>query len=321
MKRIYFDQNIWIDIQEKRNDLSLELMKKIINYEKVQLIYSPANCEEICNSFRSNNIKNKISEDKKNERVSIISTLTKNTEIVPYPNSSFNVIESPFGNNGPQIIKEAPLICYGRVNENYESNEIAENNQQLIIDAGKNVDQKTKIMLSTLNPVEDILKSDKGQKLICSSILAKSIFGDATLQLMKEGILRHPISHDKLQLINNRARLLEKNLDTYISNINSVLSKSNKFDVISSDYSEVETYIDSIVLALIELGYASENRSMSSLHDVSHIIYGSYCDYFVTRDEKLMKKAIPTYNYLNIATKVIDASDDDWTNILKGDYT
>ncbi len=317
MKNIYLDQNIWIDIQEKRYGLSFDLVKKTTNYDKVRIVYSPANCEEICNSFRSNNIKKTINEDIKNKRIDIISSLTKNTGIIPYPRRNSKNIELLFGNLGPRLIQEHPSICYNRVDVSYESNKIAEDNQQIIIDTGKNIDQKTKNNISKLEPVNEILKSKEGYQLIFDKILSKTIFGEATIQLIQEGVLKHPITEDKIPIIIHRANALARNIDDYTSEIHSNLSKANIYEIISKTYHQIETYIDSIVLTLIELGYASENKSMSSLHDVSHIIYGSCCDYFITRDDKLIKKAIPTYDYLNASTKVIDASDSNWINILR----
>ncbi|WP_312583061.1 hypothetical protein [Atlantibacter hermannii] len=305
MKRVYFDQNIWIDIEEERENLSASFIQEIINRDKIQLVYSPANCEEICNAFRSNNIKNKISDDRKNKRISLISELTKNTEIVPYPSLLFNAIASPFGKSGPQIINEDPFICYQRVEKHYKSNEIAEKNQQLIIKSGKNVDQKTKNKLSNLDPIKDILKNNIGHELLSNKVLWKTIYGEALIKLLQQNEIEHPITEDKLPIIVREVRILVKNIDYYISIVNSNLSKSNIFNHISYSYNLMETYIDSIVQTLIELGYASENKFMSSLHDISHLIYGSYCDYFITRDEKLIKKAKPTYKYIGSSAQVI----------------
>jgi len=318
MKRVYFDQNVWIDIEEKRKFLSVELMQEIINHDKIQLIYSPANCEEICNAFRSKNIKTNISEDKKNKRISIISELTNNTEIIPYPNNSFNVIASPFGKTGPQIIKEEPSTCYQRVDQYYESNEISEDNQQIVINLGKNIDERTKLELSMLDPILDILKSKNGDEILRNKILLKTMYGEALIQLIQEGSIKQPITKDKLYIIDSRFKKLAKNIDFYVSKTNSILSEKNIFPTISNSYSVMETYIDSIVQTLIELGYASENKSMSSLHDISHIIYGSYCDYFVTGDEKLTKKASAAYKYINSPTQVINTNNKDWIEILKG---
>lgn len=55
---------------------------------------------------------------------------------------------------------------------------------------------------------------------------------------------------------------------------------------------------------------------MSSLHDNTHSIYGSYCDYFVSRDKRLLKKLTATYKYLGIGTKIINAKNEDWQSYL-----
>lgn len=59
-------------------------------------------------------------------------------------------------------------------------------------------------------------------------------------------------------------------------------------------------------------GYNNDKvkEDMSSrVHDISHIIYASYCDYFVTLDQRLVKKARAIYWLANIETKLITYED------------
>ncbi|SEJ66220.1 hypothetical protein SAMN05660742_11316 [Propionispira arboris] len=50
-------------------------------------------------------------------------------------------------------------------------------------------------------------------------------------------------------------------------------------------------------------GYCKEKdygKAVSSIHDVSHAIYGSYCDIFITCDHSFYKKLKAVYYYLGL---------------------
>lgn len=53
----------------------------------------------------------------------------------------------------------------------------------------------------------------------------------------------------------------------------------------------------------------SAKKYRSHLHDVSHAIYASHTDYFITNDAKFAHKARAAYDFLGARTKVIDYSD------------
>ena len=80
MKRVYLDQNIWLDIQLKRFNCSLEGVLRNINRSKVEVVYSPANIEEICNSYCSPNIENKISIEERDFRLDMLSQVTQDRD-------------------------------------------------------------------------------------------------------------------------------------------------------------------------------------------------------------------------------------------------
>ena len=60
----------------------------------------------------------------------------------------------------------------------------------------------------------------------------------------------------------------------------------NRFCVLEHSFNYIANWLEMI-------GYyrESEDKSRSRLHDVSHIIYASYSDLFVSNDKKLIKKA------------------------------
>lgn len=50
-------------------------------------------------------------------------------------------------------------------------------------------------------------------------------------------------------------------------------------------------------------------KTKSGIHDVSHSIYGTYCNYFITLDYGFNKRLDAIYNFLGIETKVLSMND------------
>lgn len=74
-------------------------------------------------------------------------------------------------------------------------------------------------------------------------------------------------------------------------------------------FHELEVVIELLNNILCECGYhkdtSKRNYNSGAIHGVSHMIYASYCDYFVTNDEPLQKRAQAIYWFSDISTKVI----------------
>ncbi|WP_353142620.1 hypothetical protein [Acinetobacter pragensis] len=49
----------------------------------------------------------------------------------------------------------------------------------------------------------------------------------------------------------------------------------------------------------------NEKKFMSAQSDISHVAYASYCDFFITNDERLVDKSTVIYEYLNIHTQIL----------------
>ncbi|QWQ22027.2 hypothetical protein KOF27_06785 [Providencia rettgeri] len=64
-------------------------------------------------------------------------------------------------------------------------------------------------------------------------------------------------------------------------------------------------------------GFSVEKKPMSSLHDNTHSIYGSFCDYFITRDERLAKKVKLVYDYINCPTIVLFDKENKWIELIE----
>ena len=73
-------------------------------------------------------------------------------------------------------------------------------------------------------------------------------------------------------------------------------------------YGKLEYVIEQLSRVLSKVGYyreKDERRFNSGEYDITHIIYGTYCDYFVTEDNRLYNKAKAIYYYLQVPTEVL----------------
>lgn len=316
MKRIYLDQNIWFDINFERFDTSLESVLKKIDRNKVEIIYSPAHCEEICNSYCSPNISDHISIEERDIRIKLLSKVTRNREIVPYPNN-FKIIHSFCGREGPYIVLEHPTVCFKRVFDNYESNKVGESAQQHYVDKAKDVDQDIKSKLGHANIITVLETDSSANTLLLQNLTTKLIHSAAINQLIKSNIKIQPCTAQVKKVIDDKIHAIRSmHGDYYLNKAGKILNNRDEINFPSEGFDICEAVIDAVMLTMIELGYASSEASMSSLHDNTHAIYGVYCDYFVSRDQKLLKKLIPAYKYLGIKTKIINAKYEDWQTYL-----
>lgn len=316
MKRIYLDQNIWFDIILERFDTSLESVLKKIDRKKVEIIYSPAHCEEICNSYCSPNISDHISIEERDIRINLLSKVTQNREIIPYSND-FKIIHSFCGRKGPYIVLEHPMECFKRVYDNYESNKVGESAQQYSVDKANEIDQDVKSKLGHANIITVLETDPTANTLLLQNLTTKLIHRAAINQLIKSNIKIQPCTPQVKKVIDGKIHTIRSMQgDYYLNKAKRILSSRNRINFPSEGFDICEAVIDAVMLTMIELGYASSEVSMSSLHDNTHAIYGIYSDYFVSRDKKLLKKLIPTYEYLGINTKIINAKNEDWQTYL-----
>ena len=62
---------------------------------------------------------------------------------------------------------------------------------------------------------------------------------------------------------------------------------------------------------LNKCGYNRDKKTtvISGIYDTTHSIYGTYCDYFVSSDDRLRKRISAIYYYLGVSTKVVTFND------------
>ena len=310
MKRVYLDQNIWLDIQLKRFNCSLEGVLRNINRSKVEVVYSPANIEEICNSYCSPNIENKISIEERDFRLDMLSQVTQDREIVPYANN-YQILHSFCMNKGPFIVVEHPKKCFDRVYGYYDSNVFAESAQKYSIDKSREVDVKVKSKLGHEN-FTDVLETNSAAKELFVEILTtKLIHKSAINYLINSNVMLQPWTDTVQKLVDKKISDLRLyHGHEFMDMAKDIVSKKDEIDITTKGFSVCEAAFDALMLTMIEFGYVSEGVPMSSLHDISHSIYGAYCDYFVSRDPRLIKKLTSTYEFFGIKTKILDGKED-----------
>ena len=84
------------------------------------------------------------------------------------------------------------------------------------------------------------------------------------------------------------------------------------FNEIKAPYSKLEYVIEQLARLLDRVGYNREGnlkKYNSAEYDISHMIYGTYCDFFVTADNRLYEKAKAIYYYLQVPTTVLHFED------------
>lgn len=88
--------------------------------------------------------------------------------------------------------------------------------------------------------------------------------------------------------------------------------KKNSYYDIKKNYHLLELTIEFLHFILTENGYCkekNEHAAISGVHDISHSIYATYCDVFVTKDLRLKQRSEAIYKFLNINTKILTLDD------------
>lgn len=71
----------------------------------------------------------------------------------------------------------------------------------------------------------------------------------------------------------------------------------------------IEFLIELLMKFLYTKRVATDKNGLSKFFDVTHIIFATQCDIFISGDKKLIKKAQLIYDFLKISTKIIYIED------------
>jgi len=80
------------------------------------------------------------------------------------------------------------------------------------------------------------------------------------------------------------------------------------FPKIQNSFNQIEYVIEKLARGLRRCGFYRDRelrKINSGEYDTEHLIYATYCDYFITQDLKLWYRASAIYDYLNVPTKVV----------------
>jgi len=271
MKKLYLDHNILIELMNNKinhNDLSIN------NH---YIVYSPAHIEEIAVSEKRYNTSESIIK----KDLDLISTLTENKIILPHHGEINNC------NHGTYIKFEHPKECYARVTKNYSIlNDYAETiNENVLVTSKKNN-----------------FFGQEPSKI--NNILPEKIL----IKLLDET----PINNKKMfiRYYNDYINLIREEFDLKLEQIKTLTFSFSDFE---DNFFKISTIIEMLANLLESNGYHYEKsrnhetleKARSRMHDVSHIIYGSYVDRFIIGDKKLFQKTKAIYSYLNIKTEVL----------------
>lgn len=76
----------------------------------------------------------------------------------------------------------------------------------------------------------------------------------------------------------------------------------------NKSYDEILHMIYSLFDVLDNIAFwrdKKEKTFKSSVYDIEHLIYATFCDFFITADERLSKRAIEIFGFMNLKTKII----------------
>lgn len=87
------------------------------------------------------------------------------------------------------------------------------------------------------------------------------------------------------------------------------IAREQNFRIRLETFTERAASLDSLFNILNAFGFQKEHaqkRIENRIHDVSHAIYGSYADLFVTNDGSLRKSSEAIYSLTSIKSKIVD---------------
>ncbi len=267
MKTLYFDQNIIIDIKNKRKP---DLVKTVenINTNHFQILFSPAHIEEIAA------LKMHHGEDENNihEFLDFLALITKSKALLPYKiNNTVQVKRT-----GVYISNEHPRTTYLRVIAGYNYNSIAEDHQKEKISNGKNFEMASGLTSREANNFIIQREIDIFKPRLYQIIHNKFPSFDPVFS--KYLPTRAPACHE----------INFENLGMYFPLHEMTIEKIFEFLEVMRYFPDKST------------------QFLSGLHDITHATYAAYCDVFVTNDRRLKNKAAATYKWLGINTLILN---------------
>ena len=305
--KLYLDFNIFVQIQKEvdKYNKKTEYETFLNNIENIDVFYTYAHCEEIA---RMENIR---------ERLNLLSyfrEITKNKEILY---TAF--LNGDWINNKFYFFKEDIKNCMDRTEQSLAYNENIysglKEDDILHKEFRKNTENiKVKENLF-LEYSFDFLKYLEICKTTAKNDYIKAYLGFHYYihnrnfsEFSVEDILFFNIYFRDI-----KTYFLKLNIINYLINLcNKKISFSNFQDKIKKNllsFSDTEFLIELLMKFIYTKKIATDKNPISKFFDVTHIIFASQCDLFVSGDKKLITKCEMIYNFLGISTKIIYLED------------
>jgi hypothetical protein len=288
-KIIYFDFNVIVYILNKRHqDFPLEVTEYVSSIANI--IYSPAHIEELEVGYRSEDKSWVEAENTAARELKYLSILTGNYAIAPYRRNSMNII-SKLGDLGAHFHYERPVECRWRVAEHYDRNEYAEIGHKGFVDRAFDLPGQARIVANK-DPVNEILGTEAAREEIMRDFREQFDIG---LSVFQGRGLSFSMRRDIVKIRDGRW----------------LNDPRNCFDKIKKVHIAVEAMIDITMKYLIKSKFFPDKteKSRSGMHDITHAIYASYCDYFVVNDERFFKRCSAIYKFLGAPVKIMRMTD------------
>lgn len=281
MNRIYFDTNIFEDIVKKVIDINID---ELNNFTNMYYYISTAHVEEYFIAIK-NDFENKYTQYN-HERKLLMSSL-KHKGILNPSNTRIRNVPESFDN------------CLSRIKK-YDTTDI-------IIQKGIKIRQKQ------FTEFKNILSKNPDAQNN-SNLDFRKIWERTEIKQELEKFSDY-IEESNAPLFNE----LQAVYGTYnalklypVKKVAPFEIKKDCFDEISNQYSLMEIIFEFLHFILNKCGYNRDKKDstvISGIYDTTHSIYGTYCNYFITNDNRLRKRILAIYHYLGVPTKVISFND------------
>lgn len=312
---IYLDYNVFIDLEEKK-ELNKELYEKILKeLSKHNVVYTYGHLEELSSHLlNQENFERK----KELERLNLISEITKNKEII------FDYKKDIFLKTIEPVMK-----CYERVQKSEKYNkmqdekfrEIHKNNIEDIKEI-KNINNVNNDRLFEEISVEFIkyISNEEKEQIEIYKELENIKFIDYECffyeKIQNNLEKREEIIEEMDLTIKNHSkhmRIYESKMK--VLNILKNLNKEKELSKYLNSFFLTEYLYELLFNFLYFISYFKEkenykNFSKSSTYrgkifDVTHSIFASHCNIFITSDNRLYKKVNAIYKFLGVNTEVV----------------
>lgn len=284
-RKLYFDFMVMSYIINDNELLFPKHLVSLVTRDNF-IVLSPAHIEELCVPLQ-NGTKNM---DYVRRELGKMCELTAGLSIGPAHRRGMDVI-SRAGAFGAHFHKECPFFCFNRVWANIASNRMAERGHEKFSIRSADTQVRSR-EVNGQDPIRLLGEVNSKSEIMAyyrDSLLVGSEFG------MAHGVAGADINDRIVRALIERGPQ----------------DPANSYELIKFNHLAVQSMIESVLKFLISKRYYAESakKSRSDMHDITHAIYASYCDFFVTNDVRFFHRCRAAFDYLGVPSKVIMLAD------------